>query len=153
MFKLGGNWRPFEKTDIKLRGEFVHQTIDNPQIGFPAATPALEAAFPLRFVRDDGGQLVAVDLRPVNGERSTRDTRPLGLRLHQALALQRLRRRRRSQRSAQRFAQQGAGADAGARRPCSGSRHPPRRRPAALAAAGEAVSAAVGLAAAAAAAG
>jgi len=74
VFKLGGNWRPFEKTDVKLRGEFVHQSIDRPQISFPAATPALEAAFPLRFVRDASGQLVSVDLRPVNADRSTSDT-------------------------------------------------------------------------------
>jgi hypothetical protein len=74
VFKIGGNWRPFEKTDVKLRGEFVHQSIDQPQISFPAATPALEAAFPLRFVRDASGQLVAVDLRPVNADRSTLDT-------------------------------------------------------------------------------
>ena len=52
VLKVGGNWRPFEKTDLNLRGEYVHQSIDNPQISFPAATPALEAAFPLRFVRD-----------------------------------------------------------------------------------------------------
>ena len=81
--KVGGNWRPFEKADFKLRGEFVHQTIDNPQIGFPAATPALEAAFPRRFVRELtgplAGQLISVDLRPVNGERSTRDTVRWGL--------------------------------------------------------------------------
>jgi hypothetical protein len=74
VMKIGGNWRPFEKTDIKLRGEFVHQSIDRPQISFPAATPALEAAFPGRFVRDAGGQLIAVDLRPVNADRSTSDT-------------------------------------------------------------------------------
>ncbi|HMI41347.1 MAG TPA: TonB-dependent receptor plug domain-containing protein [Sphingomicrobium sp.] len=74
VMKIGGNWRPFEKTDIKLRGEFVHQSIDRPQISFPAVTPALEAAFPGRFVRDASGQLVAVDLRPVNADRSTSDT-------------------------------------------------------------------------------
>ena len=57
VFKIGGNWRPFEKTDLKLRGEFVHQAIDNPQIGFPAATPALEAAFPLSLCpRGHGGR-------------------------------------------------------------------------------------------------
>ena len=62
VFKIGGNWRPFEKTDLKLRGDFVHQSIDRPQISFPAATPALEAAFPLRFVRDDGGQLICASI-------------------------------------------------------------------------------------------
>ena len=129
MLKIGGNWRPFEKTDIKLRGEFVHQTIDNPQIGFPAATPALEAAFPLRFVRDDGGQLVAVDLRPVNGERSTPRHRPLGLRLHQAACAQQPPSAAQIAAFRQRFAQQGAGAGAAPTSPGSGCRHPREAAP------------------------
>jgi hypothetical protein len=74
VWKLGGNWQPLEKTDLRLRAEYVHQTIANPQIGFPAATPALEAAFPSRFERNLTGDLVRVDLRPVNADRSTRDT-------------------------------------------------------------------------------
>ena len=78
VWKLGGNWQPKESLDLRLRADFVHQTIDNPQINFPAATPALEAAFPDRFQRDAGGQLVRVDLRPVNADRSTRDTLRIG---------------------------------------------------------------------------
>ena len=74
MLKLGGNWQPSEKLDLRLRADFVHQTIDRPQIGFPAATPALEAAFPDRFQRDADGQLTRVDLRPVNADSSRRDT-------------------------------------------------------------------------------
>ncbi|QNN64953.1 hypothetical protein H9L12_12195 [Sphingomonas rhizophila] len=78
VWKLGANWQPKEELDLRLRADFVHQVIDNPQIGFPAATPALEAAFPDRFTRDGSGRLIAVDLRPVNAERSTRDTIRLG---------------------------------------------------------------------------
>jgi hypothetical protein len=74
VFKIGGNWQPWEKTDLRLRAEFVHQVIDRPQAGFPAATEALEEAFPDRFERDAGGNLVRVDLRPVNFEKSRRDT-------------------------------------------------------------------------------
>lgn len=74
VWKLGGNWQPSEKLDLKLRGDFVHESIDSPQIGFPAATPALEAAFPDRFIRDAAGQLTQVDLRPVNAESSTRNS-------------------------------------------------------------------------------
>ena len=74
VFKVGGNWQPFEKTDLRLRAEYVRQTIDDPQAGFPAASEALEAAFPERFVRDADGALVAVDLRPVNFQQSRRDT-------------------------------------------------------------------------------
>ena len=89
VFKLGGNWKPSEKVDFRLRGEYVHQSIDRPQIGFPAATPALEAAFPDRFVRDPGGTLTSVDLRPVNASRSTRDTIRYGFDFTKPLASRR----------------------------------------------------------------
>ena len=90
VFKLGGNWKPSEKIDLRLRGEFVHQSIDRPQIGFPAATPALEAAFPDRFVRDlDDDTLISVDLRPVNARRSTRDTIRYGFDFTKPLASKR----------------------------------------------------------------
>ncbi len=81
VFKIGGHWQPFEKTDLRLRAEYVRQTIDDLQASFPAASEALEAAFPERFVREPctpepacTGQLVSVDLRPVNFEKSRRDT-------------------------------------------------------------------------------
>ncbi|GAA4009289.1 hypothetical protein GCM10022280_02650 [Sphingomonas swuensis] len=74
VFKVGGNWQPLEDPDLRLRAEYVRQSIDSPQIGFPAVTPALAAAFPDRFVRDGSGRLVSVDLRPVNAERSRRQT-------------------------------------------------------------------------------
>ena len=77
VFKLGGNWQPFEDTDLRLRADFVHQRIDRP-ISSISVTPAIEAAFPERFVRDGSGQLVSVDLRPVNFDRSRRDTLRLG---------------------------------------------------------------------------
>jgi hypothetical protein len=74
VFKIGGNWQPFTEPDLRLRAEYVHQTIDHPQASFPAASEALEAAFPDRFVRDEEDNLVSVDLRPVNFEQSRRDT-------------------------------------------------------------------------------
>jgi outer membrane cobalamin receptor len=74
VFKLGGNWQPAETLDLRLRADLVRQSIDNPQIGFPAVTRALEAAFPGRFERDSAGQLSRVDLRPVNADRSRRNT-------------------------------------------------------------------------------
>ena len=74
VFKLGGNWQPKEEIDLRLRAEYVRQTIDRPQASFPAATAALEAAFPDRFDRDAEGNLLRVDLTPVNFEQSRRDT-------------------------------------------------------------------------------
>jgi hypothetical protein len=74
VFKIGGNWQPLKETDLRLRAEYVHQAIDHPQASFPAASEALEAAFPDRFDRDADGNLVRVDLRPVNFERSRKET-------------------------------------------------------------------------------
>ncbi|HXG98886.1 MAG TPA: TonB-dependent receptor plug domain-containing protein [Sphingomicrobium sp.] len=72
--KLGGNWQPVEKFDLRLRADYVRSAIDRPQASFPAASAALEAAFPDRFTRDSSGALVRVDLRPVNFLSSRRDT-------------------------------------------------------------------------------
>ena len=67
VLKVGGNWRPFEKTDLRLRAEYVRQSIDDPQASFPAATPALEAAFPRSLCpRRRAAIWSRVDLRPVN---------------------------------------------------------------------------------------
>ena len=78
VLKLGTNWQPSSKTDLRLRADFVHQVTDRP-ISSISVTPAIEAAFPDRFVRDAGGQLVSVDLRPVNFDSATRDTLRVGL--------------------------------------------------------------------------
>ncbi len=77
VMKLSGNWQPFPTTDLRLRAEYVHQKIDRP-ISNITVTPQIEAAFPERFVRDASGQLVAVDLRPINFEDSTRDQLQFG---------------------------------------------------------------------------
>jgi hypothetical protein len=86
--KLSGNWQPFPKTDLRLRADYVHQTIDRP-ISNISVTPAIEAAFPERFVRNGPGcsetppdftrcQLVSVDLTPINFDQSRRDQLRLG---------------------------------------------------------------------------
>jgi hypothetical protein len=75
--KLGANWQPLQNTDLRLRGEYVHQTIARP-ISSLIVTPTIEQAFPDRFVRDSSGQLVSVDLRPVNFESSRRDSLRIG---------------------------------------------------------------------------
>ena len=77
VLKLGANWQPFEKTDLRLRGEYVHQTIARP-IASLTVTPTIEQAFPGRFVRDDSGQLISADFTPVNFESSERDSLRVG---------------------------------------------------------------------------
>ena len=78
VLKFGGNWQPFENTDLRLRAEYLHSTTDRPIANIFGPTPTLEAAFPERFVRDAAGQLVAVDLRPINFDKARRDTLRIG---------------------------------------------------------------------------
>lgn len=66
VLKVGINLKPFSGEDLTLSANYVHSRTDNPIRTFPAVTPEIEAAFPGRFIRDAAGQLVQVDLRPVN---------------------------------------------------------------------------------------
>jgi hypothetical protein len=78
VLKLGANWKPLANTDLRLRADYVRSRIDGPISSFPGPTPALEVAFPERFVRNSAGELVSVDLRPVNFDRASRDTLRIG---------------------------------------------------------------------------
>lgn len=75
--KLSGNWQPFKNTDLRLRADYVHQTIARP-ISSITVTPQIEAAFPDHFIRNSSGQLTGVDLTPVNFDRSQRDQLRVG---------------------------------------------------------------------------
>ncbi|HUE78327.1 MAG TPA: TonB-dependent receptor [Sphingomicrobium sp.] len=74
VLKLGANWRPSTKLDMRLRADYVRSRLDRPIANFPGPSAALEAAFPERFVRDSSGVLVSADLRPVNFNSARRDT-------------------------------------------------------------------------------
>jgi len=88
VLKISGNWQPFQNTDLKFRADFVHQKIERP-ISNITVTQQIETAFPDRFVRCPAsgvegaldctpGELVSVDLRPVNFQSSTRDQLRIG---------------------------------------------------------------------------
>jgi hypothetical protein len=74
VLKIGGNWKPSEEKDLRLRAEYVRSRLDQPVSSFPGVTAELEAAFPERFIRNASGQLVSVDFRPVNYDEARRDT-------------------------------------------------------------------------------
>ena len=74
VLKIGGNWKPFRETDLRLRAEYVRSQLDRPVSSFPGVTAELEAAFPERFIRGPSGQLISVDFRPVNYDEARRDT-------------------------------------------------------------------------------
>src|SRR6185369_8440387 len=75
--KLSTNWQPFEKTDLRFRADFVHQVIERP-ISNISVTQAIESAFPDRFLRDSSGQLVRVNLTPINFDSARRDQLRVG---------------------------------------------------------------------------
>lgn len=64
-FKVSGTWQPLDSIDLKLRAEYSRLSIDDPIVPL-TTSPALEAAFPGRFIRDPSGDLISADLRPVN---------------------------------------------------------------------------------------
>ena len=78
VMKLGANLRPFD-ADLTLNVDYTKSTIRNPIASFPTATAEIEAAFPDRFVRDGSGQLIQIDNRPINFERSEREQIRWGL--------------------------------------------------------------------------
>jgi iron complex outermembrane receptor protein len=64
--RFGVNYRPTFVTGLTLNANYSRTRIDNPVATFPAATAAVEAAFPDRFQRNADGDLVRIDTRPVN---------------------------------------------------------------------------------------
>jgi iron complex outermembrane recepter protein len=59
-------YQPFQDKQLIFRADYNQIHYRNPITTFPAATAAIEAAFPDRFIRDGDGELTEVDYRPVN---------------------------------------------------------------------------------------
>ncbi|MDH7975648.1 TonB-dependent receptor, partial [Sphingomonas sp. AR_OL41] len=66
VFKLGATFKPSATKDLTFTANYIKTGTNNPIAGFPSDTPAIEAAFPGRFVRDGNGALTRIDARPVN---------------------------------------------------------------------------------------
>lgn len=63
--KLGVNWELPGLRNSNLVVEYFRNRSSDVTQSFPLLTPAIEAAFPDRVVRDDAGRLIAIDQRPV----------------------------------------------------------------------------------------
>jgi iron complex outermembrane recepter protein len=72
VLKIGATWKPEWARGLTLTANYVHAHTRD-AVAQLAVTPALEAAYPSRFVRDPGGALVRFDDRPVNVSRNDRD--------------------------------------------------------------------------------
>lgn len=62
--RIGGYLKAL-KGRLQLTSEYVDTSVRNGIIELPAASAAVFAAFPDRFIRDSGGRLITVDARPI----------------------------------------------------------------------------------------
>ncbi|MBS0480668.1 MAG: TonB-dependent receptor [Proteobacteria bacterium] len=63
--KLSANWQIPGMNNSSLLVEYFRNKSTDVSASFPLLTPAIEAAFPGRVVRDSSGRIVSVDQRPV----------------------------------------------------------------------------------------
>ncbi len=66
VMKIGVTLKPFPTENLTVTANYVRSRIDNPIATLPAASAAIEAAFPDRFIRNAEGELEEEDNRPVN---------------------------------------------------------------------------------------
>ena len=66
VMKLGLTLKPWRDRDINLTANYYRINTDDAIASFPTPTAAIEAAFPGRFTRDQAGNLLSVDSRPIN---------------------------------------------------------------------------------------
>ncbi|MEG3150763.1 TonB-dependent receptor [Sphingomonas sp. ZT3P38] len=84
--KIGLTLKPWSQTDLSLTANYVTSRTDNPITAFPAATAAIEAAFPGRIIRDpSSGQLLQLDTRPINFAESNRSQLRWGINFSKAI--------------------------------------------------------------------
>ncbi|WP_271439055.1 hypothetical protein [Pontixanthobacter luteolus] len=65
-WNFSANWELPFIDGARLRAEYVNNRSSDVSSSFPYLTPDVEAAFPDRVTRDNTGQLIAVDQRPVD---------------------------------------------------------------------------------------
>lgn len=84
-FKLAATIKPFTNHDFTLTANFSDSRTRNAIQSLPGVSPPLEAAFPDRFVRDEDGELLAYDVRPINVASQNRSSLRWGFNLTRVL--------------------------------------------------------------------
>lgn len=87
-WKLSLNWDLPVLRRSNLLVEYFRNRSDDVTNGFPLLTPAIEAAFPDRAIRDESGRLIAIDRRPVTFARVRSSQLRWGLNLSGSLSKQ-----------------------------------------------------------------
>ena len=78
--KLSADVRPWTGKDVSFIANYVSSRSDDAIAGFPAASAAIERAFPERFTRENG-VLTRIDTRPINFARTERSELRYGVNL------------------------------------------------------------------------
>ena len=81
VFKVGLTLKPWSSQEFTVTANYTDQRLDHPIGSFPAATAAIEAAFPAQFVRDAAGDLTEEDERPINFDWTRRQSLRWGFNL------------------------------------------------------------------------
>ena len=79
---LSASAGPFTRWSVQGRIGFQRASSINGYGGLPELSPAVEAAFSERFIRDAGGRLIGVDQRMINLDSATVETLSSGLNLN-----------------------------------------------------------------------
>lgn len=79
--KFGFTYKPPKLAILTVSINYFRNHSSNPTAAFPTLTPAVEAAFPNRVVRDAAGRLVSIDTRPVNFDETRSDVVRVGFNL------------------------------------------------------------------------
>ncbi|MEG3174680.1 TonB-dependent receptor [Sphingomonas sp. RB3P16] len=83
--KISFNLKPWSTKELTFSGSYINARTENPIVGFPTASAAIERAFPTRFLRDAGGNLLQIDSRPINFAESSRSELRWGVNFSMAL--------------------------------------------------------------------
>jgi hypothetical protein len=86
--KVGLTLKPFSDQNFTFSANWIKSDIDHPIETFPAADAAIEAAFPDRFLRTEGGELFEENETPVNFYKSDREELRWGFNYSRALGPQ-----------------------------------------------------------------
>ena len=70
ILKLGFNFTPLKDKDLRLTANYSRTEVEGAIAAFPTITPELEAALPERFTRDQSGNLLSIDARPLNFQKA-----------------------------------------------------------------------------------
>ena len=83
VLKIAATWKPGWAKGLSINANYLHSRTRDAIVSI-AVTSALEAAFPDRFVRDVGGNLLRFDARPVNIRSDNREELRWGINLLKA---------------------------------------------------------------------